>query len=171
MSYRAFKRLLGETSLERKCRFLLGAGILLLITLSFWVYARQTEHIAYEQTATTGRALTLASLARYHVKDESARDALGEFQVRSDSPGNDETTFNYKDKFIKPKARKAENKPDAEELAILNRFRSDPQKSEEYSTSPTQSRFKYYAAIRGNEMPRLPSAQHGRTGGDWQRPL
>jgi hypothetical protein len=47
MSYRAFKRLLGETSLERKCRFLLGAGILLLITLSFWVYARQTETLAY----------------------------------------------------------------------------------------------------------------------------
>ena len=32
MSYRAFKRLLGETSLERKCRFLFGAGTLLLIT-------------------------------------------------------------------------------------------------------------------------------------------
>ena len=29
MSYRAFKRLLGETSLERKCRFLLGGFILL----------------------------------------------------------------------------------------------------------------------------------------------
>ena len=28
MSYRAFKRLLGETSLERKCRFLFGAFIL-----------------------------------------------------------------------------------------------------------------------------------------------
>ena len=44
MSYRAFKRLLGETSLERKCRFLFGAFILLLITSSFWLYARQTEH-------------------------------------------------------------------------------------------------------------------------------
>ena len=43
MSYRAFKRLLGETSLERKCRWLLGAGVLLLMTGSFWVYARQTE--------------------------------------------------------------------------------------------------------------------------------
>jgi hypothetical protein len=42
MSYRAFKRLLGETSLERKCRFLFGAGILLLITGSFWLYALRT---------------------------------------------------------------------------------------------------------------------------------
>ena len=33
MSYRAFKRLLGETSLERKCRWLLGAGVLLVPNL------------------------------------------------------------------------------------------------------------------------------------------
>ena len=39
MSYRAFKRLLGETSLERKCRFLFGSGVVLLIWLSFWLYA------------------------------------------------------------------------------------------------------------------------------------
>ena len=43
MSYRAFKHLLGETSLERKCRFLLGAGILALITASFSWFAFQTE--------------------------------------------------------------------------------------------------------------------------------
>ena len=43
MSYRAFKRLLGETSLERKCHFLFGGFILLLLTGSYWLYARQTE--------------------------------------------------------------------------------------------------------------------------------
>src|SRR5437764_1870679 len=57
MSYRAFKRLLGETSLERKCRFLFGAFILLLITTSFWLYARQTEHLAYDQITTACRLL------------------------------------------------------------------------------------------------------------------
>src|SRR5262245_31547387 len=57
MSYRAFKRLLGETSLERKCRFLFGGFILLLITASFWFYARQTEYLAYEQIPTTCRLL------------------------------------------------------------------------------------------------------------------
>src|SRR2546426_478382 len=45
MSYRAFKRLLGETSLERKCRFLFGIGVFVLIWLSFWFYAYQTEHL------------------------------------------------------------------------------------------------------------------------------
>ena len=57
MSYRAFKRLLGETSLERKCRFLFGAFILLLITSSFWYYARETEHLAYAQIDTEAGAL------------------------------------------------------------------------------------------------------------------
>src|SRR3989442_15149452 len=57
MSYRAFKRLLGETSLERKCRFLFGGFILLLITGSFWLYARQTEHLAYAQVPIMGRLL------------------------------------------------------------------------------------------------------------------
>jgi signal transduction histidine kinase len=57
MSYRAFKRLLGETSLERKCRFLFGAGTLLLITASFWWYAHETEHLAYHQTRATARLL------------------------------------------------------------------------------------------------------------------
>src|SRR6266568_3345490 len=57
MSYRAFKRLLGETSLERKCRFLFGGFILLLITASFWLYARQTEYLAYDQIPTMCRLL------------------------------------------------------------------------------------------------------------------
>src|SRR3954471_16077163 len=64
MSYRAFKRLLGETSLERKCRFLFGAFILLLITSSFWLYARQTEHLAYDQITTTCRLLVVQIVDR-----------------------------------------------------------------------------------------------------------
>jgi len=57
MSYRSFKRLLGETSLERKCRFLLGGFILLLISGSFWLYASQTENLAYDQTISLCRLL------------------------------------------------------------------------------------------------------------------
>src|SRR5262245_21231338 len=64
MSYRAFKRLLGETSLERKCRFLFGGFILLLITGSFWLYARQTEYLAYNQLQTTSRLVVSQIVAR-----------------------------------------------------------------------------------------------------------
>jgi signal transduction histidine kinase len=67
MSYRAFKRLLGETSLERKCRFLFGSGVVLLITLSFWLYSYQTEHLAYDQAVSTCRLLVPPFLAQQHL--------------------------------------------------------------------------------------------------------
>ena len=57
MSYRSIKRVLGETSLERKCRFLFGACLLLLITGSFWWYGDQTEEIVNEQYQNTGHLL------------------------------------------------------------------------------------------------------------------
>jgi signal transduction histidine kinase len=68
MSYRALKRLLGETSLERKCRFLFGAGTLLLLSLSFWWYARKTEDLAYEQTPIPCRLLANQVFEREYLK-------------------------------------------------------------------------------------------------------
>jgi signal transduction histidine kinase len=67
MSYRAFKRLLGETSLERKCRFLFGGGIVVLITLSYWLYHYQTVHLAYDQAVTDCRLLVAPSLLQQHL--------------------------------------------------------------------------------------------------------
>src|SRR5438874_12965691 len=98
MSYRAFKRLLGETSLERKCRFLFGGFILLLITASFWLYARQTEDLAYEQIPTMCRLLVnqvvarqIATTCRSTARPEEPNDsgnlsrALDEFRAQSES--------------------------------------------------------------------------------------
>jgi signal transduction histidine kinase len=86
MSYRAFKRLLGETSLERKCRFLFGAFILLLLFGSFLLYARQTENLAYDQIETTCRLLVhqivdrqLATGCRPRPTSRAAGAALGAF--------------------------------------------------------------------------------------------
>jgi signal transduction histidine kinase len=57
MSYRSFKRVLGETSLERKCRFLFGLCLFLLITGSFWWYGSQTEKMVIKQTLERDRVL------------------------------------------------------------------------------------------------------------------
>lgn len=64
MSYRALKRLLGETSLERKCRFLFGGFILLLISGSFLLYARQTDTLVDGQIQTTCRLLLMQIVDR-----------------------------------------------------------------------------------------------------------
>jgi signal transduction histidine kinase len=68
MSYRTFKKLLGETSLERKCRFLFGGGLMLLITGSFYFYGRLTEDLVYKQNKITGRLLIAPIIFEKHWK-------------------------------------------------------------------------------------------------------
>src|SRR5216683_3246312 len=154
MSYRAFKHLLGETSLERKCRFLFGAGTLLLITTIFWWFAQRTEVLAYEQTTTTGRLLTNHILEEAHHKEqhnlkdrESLRQALEEFAGRFPA---DEETSKYRYRFIKPKAPNRENEPEGRyEHGLLEAFQSDPQKMEENRLPKPQY---YYGAIRATPL-------------------
>ncbi len=69
MSYRSIKRVLGETSLERKCRLLFGACLFLLITASFWLYSFQTEWIVNDQNRNTGRLLVDQEMAVRHWKE------------------------------------------------------------------------------------------------------
>jgi signal transduction histidine kinase len=66
MSYRTFKKLMGETSLERKCRFLFGGGLMLLITGSFYFYSRLNASLFQRQTERTARKFVPSTLARAH---------------------------------------------------------------------------------------------------------
>jgi two-component system, NarL family, sensor histidine kinase BarA len=68
MSYRTIKRLLGETSLERKCRFLFGSGLLILITGSFYFYARQTRKLVDTQNEMAARLLVGTAILEKHWK-------------------------------------------------------------------------------------------------------
>jgi len=66
MSYRSLKRVLGETNLERKCRFLFGACLLLLITGAFWWVSTVTERLAKNTARTTGRRSVDSILMKQH---------------------------------------------------------------------------------------------------------
>lgn len=66
MSYRTIKRLLGETSLERKCRLLFGGGLLLLISGSFYFYARQTQKLVIVQNIDLARSLVASVILENH---------------------------------------------------------------------------------------------------------
>ncbi len=68
MSYRSFKHIFGETSLERKCRFIFGLGIAVLVTLSFLLYGQKTESLVKKQTTQTARMLVNLSLMNIHYK-------------------------------------------------------------------------------------------------------
>jgi two-component system sensor histidine kinase BarA len=146
MSYRAFKRLLGETDLERKCRFLLGAGILLLMTLSFWGYARQTEGLAYDQMVTSGRLLVPPILADVHLPP-AEREAVGKFQEKSETTWPD-VLSEYKYKILKPDARQPEHKPEGDEVSVVNRLAANPELKEESVNQSAQGALHYYGVIR-----------------------
>ena len=146
MSYKAFKRLLGETSLERKCRWLLGAGVLVLMTGSFWVYAKQTKDLAYEQMETTGRALLSPILARLHVRGDD-RVALDEFQkVAEENWPESLKGYNYK--LIKPDAKEQDAKPTSDDLSKMLEIQTDAKTNEASRLVTKESAFYYYGAIR-----------------------
>lgn len=178
MSYRAFKRLLGETSLERKCRFLFGAGTLLLITASFWWYAHQTEHLAYLQIETTGRLLVNPIILRLHppyrnvphADDKAADDRGAAKSTRpwaQDSKDWDllrraadelaeealpEAVRRYQYRLIKPEARNREHKPDdSYEAGLLKSFAADPQRMDESRPVQGQPAIHFYGAIRATK--------------------
>ncbi len=67
MSYRTFKRVLGETSLERKCRFLFGAALLVLILGSFIWFASANENLVFRTTRSICQLLVEPVLMKLHV--------------------------------------------------------------------------------------------------------
>ena len=67
MSYRTFKRALGETSLERKCRVLFGASLLLLITAAFWYAGWTAEKLVRQGPLRTGRFFVTEKMQSFHV--------------------------------------------------------------------------------------------------------
>ncbi|HEX3658843.1 MAG TPA: ATP-binding protein [Pirellulales bacterium] len=74
MSYRSFKRVLGETSLERKCRFFFGMCLLVLIAASFFWYGTKTEELVTKQNRTKGELLVKTGLIVTHSEKLGARD-------------------------------------------------------------------------------------------------
>lgn len=164
MSYRAFKRLLGETNLERKCRWTLGTVSLLLISLSFWLYARQTEGIAYDATANSGRLLVplILRAEKHHAESSAAREAMEEFQKRSEDQWSEAlSTFTYK--FIKPNSHGTANQADPDEAGMIEGLKADPPKNEATRQTASGDKFYYYGAIRAS--PQCLTC-HGKTAED-----
>src|SRR5262245_47232653 len=145
MSYKAFKRLLGETSLERKCRWLLGAGVLVLMTGSFWVYARQTEDLAYEQLESTGRALLPSIVARLHVRADLVQ-VVDDFQ-RSAEDHWPSTLKDYKFDVLRPDAQDEQHRPTAVDQPAMHAF-ADATRNELTRRVPKENAYYYYGALR-----------------------
>ena len=146
MSYRAYKKLFGETALELKSRLALAVGVPLLMSVSFYIYARQTEGLAYDQLTHTGRALVVPILTRAHVKGE-LRDGLDEFQQQAEKAWPDKLK-GYQYAVLSPDPRTPERQPAADDdRQALAAFVADPAATETAHEAPGRS-FRYYGAVR-----------------------
>jgi two-component system sensor histidine kinase BarA len=68
MSYRTFKRVLGETNLERKCRWWFGISLFVLLTLSFTWYGHRTDELVDERIHTLSHELFRAGWQKLHIE-------------------------------------------------------------------------------------------------------
>ncbi len=69
MSPRSFNRALGHTSLELKCLFLFGVFLLLVITVSFYLYWRVTKTVVDQKNPDTGRLLADQAMLIRHFEE------------------------------------------------------------------------------------------------------
>jgi signal transduction histidine kinase len=163
MSYRAFKRLLGETSLERKCHLLFGTFSILLITGSFWLYARQTEYLAYEQLNTACRLLVVQivdsqlttgcrPLVNGKPADQPSQDAGAnahqEFRTQWEKSWPTALrAYQYSWLKLTPTAGQV---PDQASQAKLKEFQGNPDKNEDSQLMLSQGKNIYYAGVRAS---------------------
>ncbi len=66
MAYHSIKRVIGETSLERKCRFLFVLFLSLLLFAAFYMVEHIAENLVKETAIRKARDLVDHSLVRYH---------------------------------------------------------------------------------------------------------
>ncbi|WP_235905223.1 sensor histidine kinase [Tautonia marina] len=124
MSYRTFKHLLGETSLERKCRFIFGGGILLLVTISFYIYGRKTESLVIGQSRQAARMQVKPILEEIHLKAALVRPELAPIVDKVSRELTPKDGFQHFDwHVVKPFAEETERRPrDEFERRIVDRF-------------------------------------------------
>jgi two-component system, NarL family, sensor histidine kinase BarA len=165
MSYRSVKRVLGETSLERKCRLLFGACLFVLIFASFWLYGSRTNTIIDEQNQGTGKLLVSQYMVTLHwsklenLKEAKTKDWVDVVNKLSKLLAPDKDLHV---RFILPSlpvSKKAEDRfapYDDFELAIATRFASDKAKKRasagheefDWRKSRDGNHYYYYRPIR-----------------------
>ena len=109
MSYRGFTKAIGETSLERKCRWLFGACLLPLIAGSFWWYGQRQNDVMVEQFRYTGERLANAALVELHMTKQEDDPAM----QRADEKLADELrSETYKWQILLPENTQRIGKPE-----------------------------------------------------------
>ena len=155
MSYRSIKRILGETNLELKCRFLFGASLLVLITASFWWYGSRTEQLVYQQNRVTAQRLVDQVMLIKHWRALETPVDAGKFGDLIDNLTKRLSSQEYNWEFL-PREATADSgaSADEDEQKILDRIRkAGPQQrvqtdNPEFAERPgVEGKYLYYQPV------------------------
>ncbi|MFM7107498.1 MAG: ATP-binding protein [Planctomycetaceae bacterium] len=131
---RSFTDILGETSLERKCRFLFGLCLFVLIAGSFWVYGSRTERLVYATTRSTGRHLVDAVMLQQHWKTLESEQ---QYAATIESLGRLLQSERYDWRLLDPDAGPAERETFKRlDQAVLDYFRDRPPPAGDAAAGP-----------------------------------
>ncbi len=150
MSYRSLKRVLGETSLERKCRYLFGGCLLVLITGSFWWYGGSTEKLVYEASRESARGLVESIIVMQHTRVWQKKDN-DDYAGLVEDLRQGLASREYSWKFIRP-TNEGDNAPSDEfeesVLAEFMRSTDPPPFRERHLLVDGTPEYHYYMPIR-----------------------
>ncbi len=96
MSYRTFKRVLGETNLERKCRWWFGISLAVMLTLSFTWYSQQTDKLVEGHIQALSQEYVRAGWQKVHMAKFSKLAELARSEVGTSEQSSDDFDF-YRD--------------------------------------------------------------------------
>jgi two-component system sensor histidine kinase BarA len=184
MSYRSLRDILGETSLERKVRFLFGLCLFVLIAGSFWWYGNRTEQLVYSSSRATGRHVVDAIMLQYHWKvleNEQAssstieslekRLAREKYQwrlLRPDAAADEQSGYKRLDTAVL-EYFKLQPPPAGLPTAALGPASDDTVECRDFRTDDNKE-YHYYQPIRFREDCALCHEFRGPAGGSVERP-
>ena len=132
MAYRSFKRVLVESSLERRCLFWFGIALTLLISGAFWYAERIAEGLVKERTQQAGEDFVGTAINSYHLAVEKTKDAESEHEFNMMSEITSQTLsedFKWEilvdddTKTIDMKFRKTRIPQDTDERRVFDQMR------------------------------------------------
>lgn len=159
MVSRPFHRVFGQTSLEAKCLALFGAFLLVVITVSFWLYWKVTANVVSQQNPITGQMLADQIVLSTHWEELETRDALDRgktgFLLVLKEFINNLNRRKFEWKFITPNSPVPEKQPKSPfEVEVLQTFLKAPAKTgddtHEYRDQFIDggAKYQYYQPIR-----------------------
>ena len=142
MAQQSWRRVLGETSLERKCRLLFGFWLTLLISGAFWGVEKVSSDLILKNTRTTARDVVDVALMKPHFNYwETRKEQQGFAELLMKELAKTDGRHNHEiivlDEESKPKQIPNVRIPNnAQEVTIVNQLESmlDEQREEELAS-------------------------------------